>query len=362
MAVMVVFIHMSRGHHVLSEADYSFLSHEGIINILSALFSQILPSIAVPAFFLISGFLFFRDIDSWDPAKFAGKLRSRAKTLLLPFVLWILIGAVTSSCYYFALYFFRDVPLSEYSDFFRHLTHCFTDYDLGEVRTSWLGFQSQVGFPIIVPLWFLRDLIVVTLFTPLIFFGIKRLGIWMPLILFTSWFTMLWIYIPGFHATAFFFYTLGAYISLNRLNIIELAERFRRPLICVAVIAIPLALYYTGTPACTFFQPLYTLSGVFLAFLIAGRLISRNGIRPLNTLTSACFFIYAFHTLILPYPLDTLTWKVPKLLAPVAAIHPALDILCYFIAPFITVAICVALYHLLRRIAPRLTATLCGGR
>ncbi len=59
MAVMVVFIHMNPVVVKWADADFSLISGNGLYNLLGILISNILTHMAVPTFFLISGFLFF---------------------------------------------------------------------------------------------------------------------------------------------------------------------------------------------------------------------------------------------------------------------------------------------------------------
>lgn len=45
-------------------------------------------------------------------------------------------------------------------------------------EVDWLGNQLRSTGPIDLPLWFVRDLIIVTLLSPAIYYYVKRLGIW----------------------------------------------------------------------------------------------------------------------------------------------------------------------------------------
>ena len=58
LAVMVVFIHVNPSTTSVSNTDFSILSAHGIYNISGILFSNIITHLAVPTFFLISGYLF----------------------------------------------------------------------------------------------------------------------------------------------------------------------------------------------------------------------------------------------------------------------------------------------------------------
>ena len=57
LAIMVIFIHMNPRVVNLIDADFNFFSGRGIYNVMRIIGSHVLSSIAVPTFFLISGFL-----------------------------------------------------------------------------------------------------------------------------------------------------------------------------------------------------------------------------------------------------------------------------------------------------------------
>lgn len=58
-------------------------------------FSQGVCRIAVPFYFIVSGFLFFRDFN-WSTAWFLKKYKSRVHSLVIPYVLWGLLCTVSA--------------------------------------------------------------------------------------------------------------------------------------------------------------------------------------------------------------------------------------------------------------------------
>ena len=66
--------------------NYSAIEGASTYNVIGRLFSQILPSVGVPAFFFISGFLFFnKQYLDWDIYKY--KIKRRFFSLLLPYII-----------------------------------------------------------------------------------------------------------------------------------------------------------------------------------------------------------------------------------------------------------------------------------
>lgn len=75
-------------------------------------------------------------------------------------------------------------------------------------------------------MWFIRDLMVVVLITPIIYYIIRKFKVWAILILCLCYVTGIWPYIHGFSITAVFFFSLGAYFSINKLNMVNEIRRY----------------------------------------------------------------------------------------------------------------------------------------
>ena len=66
LAIAVIFIHMNPAVTPILTAEFPLLSGHGILNIIQIALSRVLSSVAVPCFFLISGFLFFNNFREWN--------------------------------------------------------------------------------------------------------------------------------------------------------------------------------------------------------------------------------------------------------------------------------------------------------
>ena len=65
-----------------------------VYSTMCILLGEGLCRIAVPCFFLISGYLFFKGLARWDWGVWTAKLKRRVHTLLIPYFLWNLLAAV----------------------------------------------------------------------------------------------------------------------------------------------------------------------------------------------------------------------------------------------------------------------------
>lgn len=92
LALMVVFIH-SFGESASSYEVASWTNINGmdVYNIFRIFFSHVVSHPAVPVFFMISGFLFFYKIESYNWRMYFSKLRKRFRTVFIPYLIWNLI-------------------------------------------------------------------------------------------------------------------------------------------------------------------------------------------------------------------------------------------------------------------------------
>lgn len=184
LAFLVVLIHVS------VPESWSTQAEQGAIQFFRFFF---LCPLAVPLFFLFFGFLFFREREL-TRADYVRKLKSRVRTLLIPYLLFSLIGAG----YIWGVKSFGFSRAAE------------NPYN--EIHNLWdfFVFICKDGGGI-GPLWFLRHLFLVSLLSPLICFLIKKIGVLFVLLLFS------WMATDGgsIYSVSLFFWSAGAFIALS---------------------------------------------------------------------------------------------------------------------------------------------------
>lgn len=191
--------------------------------------SHVLTHIAVPTFYLISGFLFFNNFNKWSWSTYKRKIKSRIKTLFIPYILWNLLPFLLLLLYMLSHVIRKGIPTDGIVQLIKENSwHIFYDCnEWGTTRVNWLGEHLRMTGPYDFPLWFLRDLIVVTLLTPIIYYSIKKFKVCFILFLFIAYVSRIWTLTPGFHITAFFYFSTGAYFALNGLNIVSYACKYK---------------------------------------------------------------------------------------------------------------------------------------
>ena len=86
--IAVVFIHCDPAPMVIGGKELVEKNTYPIYSLLRWIVSEEVAKIAVPLFFFISGFLFFYRSPSLTISDYVKKLKKRARTLLIPYILW----------------------------------------------------------------------------------------------------------------------------------------------------------------------------------------------------------------------------------------------------------------------------------
>ena len=363
LAVAVVFIHSFGNPPVedISLLQVDPLTGENLFHWVRICLSHVATHIAVPTFFVISGYLFFRKVDNWNMQVYRKKMKSRFHTLVIPYLCWNLIAILITVGMKVGAFLLKGKPLSNILQYFQDngWWHMLWDCNVwAEDRLNWLGMATPMSGPINLPLWFLRDLIVVVVLTPAIYWLLKHTRHYGLLLLGLAYVSGIWPNIPGLNITAVFFFSAGAYFSLRGKNLVDECRRVRgASYVCAAVLML-FTVWFDGrntTTGCLIY-PFYIIAGVCAAFNLAAQLLSsgRTHVRPV--LSQSTFFIYAFHSLLalrissfLFRPFDTCD-------------SPAVQTMVYLLRPLLAVVVCLGLYLLMKRFIPRTLGLLTGNR
>lgn len=226
--ILVVYQHMGRGAK-LDVYTYTMLSSKGWINSFAELsLAQGVARIAVPFFFIISGYLFFRNIGvdhsntllstiKVGGANCVKKYPSRFRSLFIPFcfwqLFWILVNVfmIGVACKLGKTSLpFREMPLIE------------------SISTPDGFLLSFFVKPLPdMPLWYVRDLICLVLLSPIIYILVKRFPVFVLTIVTLFYFTGYmqpieweeWKFTGNLNHSVMFFIT-GAYLAIHRQSFV----------------------------------------------------------------------------------------------------------------------------------------------
>lgn len=338
------------------------MSFIDILNIISVAISHVCAYIAVPTFFLISGFLFFFNVkDNFSYKAYGTKLKRRIKSLLVPYLLWNLIALLVILTLKLLGVLVKGNNVSGITDFLSdgNLIRYFWDSAQWSFdRKNIFGTPCPMTAPIDVPLWYMRNLMIVCLFSPVVYFLLKcsRYAIVLVLSLYVFNFDLP---ISGFSIQAFAMFSLGAYFSIYGLKPFETIGRHRNLLLLITLILFYCLLITDGSVSLPYRinMSLFTIIGALLAIDFAYKVpTSVSEGKTALLLCKSSFFVYALHTILV---LD-LTRKGVEVLF--GFNEEVKRLALYFISPFVCVSICVLIYCFMNKYCKKALAVLTGGR
>lgn len=319
----------------------------GLIKYVVFLLSYSMTHVTVPIFFIISGYFFFKE-DRFDKEIYLNKIKKRIKSLAIPYFLWNLIA--------FIIKLILSISSKNVEIHFSipRLINTFFYCDNFNGVFVLLSGSHNGTHPIDAPLWYIRDLMLMAIVSPLLYYLLKKVGLWFLVILGLLWYSTKTgiISIDGYwFVTALFFFSWGGYLGINKLNMIDEMRRFRyAPLLWALLIVID-AIY--NNPY-VFLAGI--LVGVFSIVQIASWLLESGKVKVNKFLVDCSFFVYALHSLILKR-IATLVFSTLHL-----PNNQYVLFVAYIIIPAITIVICMLLYLLAKHKTPALCKLLTGGR
>ena len=166
-----------------------------------------------------------------------------------------------------------------------------------------LGRIGDSPVPIDVPLWFVRDLMVMVVITPIIYFLIRKTkGVFVTCVA-VVWFLMRGeaIECDGYITTlttALLFFSAGALFGIYKIDFVSLLKRFT----FIPFIYVVFAVVDTVTHSeCynSYIHDFGILVGIIASIVITVNIVEKGKGTFMRKLSSSAFFVYALHGLIL---------------------------------------------------------------
>ncbi len=318
------------------------------------LFSETFARVAVPLFFLFSGFLFFRTLADGrlTAGAYLGKLKKRARTLLVPYVFWNLLMIV------FMLFCQTLVP-----SLASGRCKLVADYSLSDWLWDFWNTHMVNNFgrayPINAPLWYLRDLMVIMILSPLVYCMARWLKHYGVILLGLLWFLRINTGIIGLDTSTFFFFTLGAYLSIHgKDNFVTFLRPYIIPISIIYTLFVALDLCYVNGlwHVDWHLHNINILLGMVVSLTVSSYFIEKGRWKVSPFLASGYFFVYVCHAM----PLICITKVAFKLLHPHS--DASLLLFLYVLCPSLAILLCLSLYWVMKKFLPRFTAVIMGGR
>ena len=301
------------------------------------LISNGLTRVAVPLFFIISGYLFFIKFDQNAP-NYSSKILKRIKSLFVPYIICSLLGII----FYLIL---QSIPATQ-SFFTKQRV---IDYDLLTlIKTIFIT-------PIPYQLWFIRDLFVIVLFSKVWYELLKNLkwGLLIPVLL--LWLCDFESYNNALEALLFFL--TGSYIALYSKSTTTYIGKQRTVYFlfiwAVFLLAKTGFLYFNASSILVIFlQKMSILTGLIAVW--NGYDYLSNNKQTNSSWYGITFFIYIFHEPLLTFFKKGLFFAL--------GISESQYLLVYFVAPILTLGLIYLMGQFFKKNFTFIYEIITGGR
>lgn len=347
LALCVIFIH-SFG---VRKVNYDLLlsdpwSWESVYNTVRIFLSHVFPNFAVPTFFLISGYLFFRNLEQWNWHDYGDKLRRRTRTLLIPYIGWNIFHCI-HLCWPTLMKIAHGT--AHWDALWRLLKalggwHMLWTGSYHPQVVNLLGMTMTSTAPVLVPLWFMRDLMVVILFAPLLHWLLRKGGRWFVGMLTACLVLRVWFPIPGFSIVCTFWFALGGYFTLHQRDMVSDMYRTRlwswvlSPILLEVAMWVAMYRPHTDPYLTGILNTIYTLASVPAVVALAEALRQHGLTKNRTWLAQSAFWVYCSHIFLRKQVIKATLPLVPHSY-PAYLIH-------YLTVPLLTLIVCLAVRQL----------------
>lgn len=319
LCIITLIFHHTQVDHLVPDVELSSL----LRNV-----HQMLSLPFLPILFFLSGYLFFYSrhenqistpASLWLSTTYVQKIKKRIKSLLIPYIIWSIISII-----YISTIKHEEIKIHSLWDILLLF------WDIGN------------GSPIGLALWYIRNLLVFVILSPVYFFIVKYLKHLTLFLLLSLQTLKISIDFPYFNE----YLLLGSYLSLMEISVEKVSSFFNWKFCFVGYILCKIVPFIFDVPQAN----VYVVMSLCLIWLIG--LLKKKDIPSKYTVAST--FIYLMH----PY----LT-GIRNLYIKFGDSTSLLQDMTIWCATALTVLlICFGTFYLLKRFVPQLLSLVSGGR
>lgn len=312
-----------------------------LTDFVRVLISQGVARIAVPLFFLMSGYLFFLGF-TWSWQAYRGKLASRVRTLLVPYLFWTMLGVLIA-------YIGQSIPAVR--AYFTSGGPLIADYTMFQLINAVLGITSA---PESYHFWFIRDLMLLMILSPLIVIILRHAALPFIVALFLLWITSTWpIYAPD--VVGMLFFSVGACVALRGSSLFAL-DRYGSWFVLTYLPILLADVIWNDAAFNTGLHRSGIVVGLVAVLYLSKRALTHARLTStLVWLSGMSFFVYAAHV-----PLLGIVRTIAYRYLPLD--RPYTILLLYLLLPMMVIIFLVGLYQVLARLTPQALRVVTGGR
>lgn len=366
LAIIIVTDHVFSLVKIPFKGEIFDVSNFDVLVGIGAFIRSFFFGIGVPVYFFIAGYVFFLGIEL-NKSTYIRKMRNRFKSLFIPYIVWNIVGIIGALIPFLPILhsIYPTYSISDVNITLKSILSCFWNYD-----GSLVNREVMFGNPINIPLWFVRDLMIIALSTPIINFVFKRYGALLPFISGIIWFSIPNMYTGHSYQllTALFFFSFGGYMSYSKKDMVLEFKKYQKLCYVLFPLSSLILLGYTyqfSTPAhvmeggfhgpILYVKHVATLSGLFFVYNLAVWLVDVRGWRSNKTLTNASFFIYAGHIIMIVVISKLIMLIVPPM-------NDFLAVMFYILTDIFVCTSLLGIYVIMRRFTPSFLQVFTGGR
>ena len=329
--LLIIFLHcytstsgITRGHDTYFRIIYPF--------------SLWMGETGVPAFFFISGLLLF-----YSKKTYVQKLKSRVNTLLVPYLFFNGIMLIGYLCLWYLgkSVIIADKNLADYSwiDYIRAF------WDRGE-------WNRGNGAPLLCPFWYIRNLMVLVILSPIIYYIIRYTKLLLPLV-----FGFFWInsHDSAYTLQSLTLFSLGAYFPICNKNPIELFEKYKALFIGAFFFLAIMDIFhlYVTIPFALPFHRLSLIANTIFCISFLGEFLYNHHFYS-SFLSKSAFFVFCIH-----YPFTT---YLRPIFERINGYNDFILVVIYLLSVVCITSLCVLVYKTLKKVMPGFVTIITGNR
>ncbi len=351
LAVLVVFIHSKFDQSTIDFADGSMqISFPLYVNVIQMIFAEVLGGVSVPLFFVISAYLFFA-----KPKSTKENVKSKFKSIVVPYIFW----TVLTIFLYFAAQSF-----SFSRNYFSKPENIIRSWHFSDFAQAFFARKTSYPdyyHPLVYQFWYLRNLLIFMIFSPLIKFLAGRF----PLSYFCAILTATLLRIAGVFPDplwifpALFYFSLGFYAVSHIQKILDFLDSVRWKDFAfsyIVFVALSIFFAFTENSVSAVVGFLRTNFTILLFVKLAGNFSkNENVFKKLSVLSAYSFWIYAAHA---PFVVTS----IKKLISRAIPMHGGFILIQFFATAFLCTTFLMIFGFLLKKILPGVFAFTTGGR
>lgn len=347
LVIFVVFIHNNYTQAVMAKyiaegRGFPFVQNE-FGRWVQLFLSDGIARCAVPLLFLFSAYF-----QSLKDEPFTTTLKKKFRSLLVPYVIWIVIYGLYFTFGKLVVMHFAPSLVGNHENTVLHWTG--KDWFF-----KFLGYGAEHdGLPgFAYHFWFMRDLMILVVLFPVLRVLVRRIPL--GFFFFVGGWYLLSPSVPGVSNQALFFYVCGLYWGEYKLPLLEWVDRISwgegAALFCGAFFVN----YYFYSSATLYW--LMVLAACILLLKLSHVICSRERLFSIaTTLSGYSFFLYAIHTPVLNETLKRLWLHFFPM------INTFFSLFEYFGVTILTVVVGTGIGITVKRLLPRFYSVITGGR